>query len=177
MIKRFAMTSYFHLAISFFILVLMHSAHAEEAKASGGDIYYLKEHVSIVTDSGVVRLNPGTKLFLIAKTPDGIKARTDDGVQAEVKNSQITEDAQLGAILADEDSTKVAGQQAQLAAAIQAAGDQQKQADEQRQKALSRLIMNPLLAAPAPSIPPLTGAALDNPAPTKFKMRPAKKNK
>lgn len=63
---------------------------------------YLKERVSISTDSGLIGLDPGTKVTRVSATSAGVKVKAPGGQILDVKPSQVTDDAVLGQRIASE---------------------------------------------------------------------------
>jgi hypothetical protein len=155
------------------------SRAADDAAKADPNVYYLLTRISITMDSGIISLPPGTKLHRVADVAGGIKAKTDDGTVVEVKDSQVTQEPDHAAKLAQEDADKKAAIEAQVSAAQQAAAQKAQQEAAARQQALDAIAAGAASPTPPPSLAPLTGAGLDNPPVATFKMAspPPKKKK
>ena len=95
---------------------------------------FLKEAISITTDSGVTSLVPGTPVTRCGETPKGAKVRTSSGLVIEVKESQLTSDQAESEKLAQREALLQAKAQAETARVL----EQQRIEDQRRAELLNQ---------------------------------------
>jgi regulator of protease activity HflC (stomatin/prohibitin superfamily) len=152
------------------------SSNAEE-------IFYLKERVSVTTDTGIVNLLPGTKVTQVGKGSDSVTVKSDDGRECKVKKSQLTADAKEGEQIAQADANSRSAAEAaraQANAAIAAAEEKKRQDARQNAENAMKLINQQSVTSSPPASAPtgggLTGTSMDSGGtPTSFTMHPRKK--
>ena len=129
---------------------LVHQSPARHLAPEG--TYFLLQRVALTTDSGVVGFAPGTKVNLAART-DSISTVTVKGYKFDVPSSQLTNDLDIAASVAQSDfavQTKISeltAMQARQYAQLQRDGNaalQKEEAQRERRRKSAPREPNPL---------------------------------
>jgi hypothetical protein len=138
------------------------------------DVLYLKERISVVTDSGIIGVLPGTKVQRIGDSQSGIRVKTNDGIQLEVKAEQVTAvQTESGKLSQSDAATQAAASAQAQSAAAKAAADREAAARKVEQ---STGQLNKAQSSNGPeaksSAASLNGSALDGPHSVTAKVHP-----
>lgn len=97
------------------------AVHGEPA----AKVFYLKERVSVETDSGLMSVLPGTKVTQVSESKSGVKVKTAQGAVFVVRSTQLTADSDEGNRLAQTDAATQAALRSQMSDAAKKAEAEQ----------------------------------------------------
>jgi len=149
------------------LVIALFSLFISNPAGLGADeVYFLKEPVSVTTETGVHTALAGTKVSKVAAAPGGLKVKFDDGSVVNVTMKQLTSDQKEAEQLAQEEAAKKDAVAAKIQATTAAIAAEQaaakKKADELAQQYGRAGVNPPPQPVPASQSSGLTGSALDD---------------